>query len=167
MINSNISFIRSTLAYVFIIGGVLLWSGQNKEKSLYDRHLITLHSISLKSSDLKAAKALYVDLLEFHLESASDEQLEMRLPDNRFLSLTKANTPLQSPAHFSIRVRNGISKLRDELSSRIDTLGKSTTLSPSATISGVYSSAKGKEFVIQDSDKNTLTFFQRSLLTRK
>jgi len=167
MINSNISFIRSTLAYVFIIGGVLLWSGQNKEKSLYDRHLITLHSISLKSSDLKAAKALYVDLLEFHLESESDKQLEMRLPDNRFLSLTKADSALQSHANFSIRVRNGISKLRDELSRRIDALEKSNSPYLSITISNVYSSEKGKEFVVQDSDKNTLTFFQRSLLTRK
>jgi catechol-2,3-dioxygenase len=157
---------KTLVLYPVIIIGVLLFSGINKERTFYNKHLITLYGTTIPSNTPEKSKAFYSKLLELPLISESEDLHEYLLPDNRVLSLRTTSEEISpSPKEvLTIRVRNGLSQLQAQFKKRIENSGE---LYQQVEISEITKSKRGKEFYLKDPSHNKVLFFQRGLFSKR
>lgn len=182
MQKSNSSFIITILIYTIVIGGVLLWSGQDREKNLYDRHLIILQGASFYTTRPIVSRNFYEKIvgLEFkgkheRSDNSTDNstvanELEFSLPDQRSLNLIplKEGT-LNQVGTILIRVGNNVAGLHDKFEKQLNSFKNrhKDYQFQNAKITPMRKSLRGKEFDLIDPDGNTLTFYQRYFFSRE
>jgi hypothetical protein len=162
---------KSLFTYTAVILMVLYFSGFNKELTFYNRHLVTLYGTSVHTGSLSASKTFYLNLLELPLLEETIDRLSFRLPDNRILSIVHDPTmnPTQAPREvLTIRVRNGLPRLRESIKNKISNKfsDPDNPLHASVSISDMISTKRGREFHLTDPSNNQITFFQRSIFSR-
>ena len=65
MKDSNHSFLKVVLAYCLVIGLVLLWSGNNREKTVFDKYLISFKGLNLSCNHIDSSSQFFKEVLEF------------------------------------------------------------------------------------------------------
>ncbi|HMO16930.1 MAG TPA: hypothetical protein PKA63_01005 [Oligoflexia bacterium] len=169
MQKSNTAFIITILMYTIVIVGVFLWSGQNKEKNLYDKYLISLQGASFSTTNMNMSKNFYQKVLEFDLRHEGDNEMAFTLPDKRVLNIlnSKAHS-LDTKGIILIRVRNGLYNLHEAFMKHLKEYeNRQYHFSFSnADVSSIRNTKRGKEFDVLDPDGNIITFYQRPMFSR-
>lgn len=173
----------TTLIYLTVSLGVLLWSGTARPVSLFDRYLVTLDRIALPTSDRALAESFYRESLDFrqtggHIQSIrnplmnhGDFSEDFLLPDGKLLGFSP-DAPV-----LVFRVRNGFYKLHKALVKNISafTANTSTLMEtqkalpeqripeqriPEIRISEISPGAYGPQFLVHDPSGNILLFYR-------
>lgn len=155
----NSYFIKIIATYSVVILIVLLWSGSNREKSIYDKYLISLGGIEISSNDLGEIRKILIEDLEFDLHSESESALSVILPDKRFLNITLNNAKFSttnSKPKIHVRVKNGLSKLHKKLSQRLE----------KNNISEISQNNNKSEFTVAKLEQVDIVFYQKDFFAR-
>lgn len=117
----NTSFLKIVLIYVTIIVGILLWSGNDKEKSLYDKYLITFKGVEFEVNDLDLTKSFIADILEMDIED-KDQSIRVNFPERKYVIFNKASLkeiPVSSKPLLKVHVKNGLTGLHNKLTEKL------------------------------------------------
>lgn len=155
MKDHNSTFLKIVLAYCLIIGTVLLWSGHDREKTVFDKYLISLKGLTLNCKNIELSKLFFKEVLEFQ-EVEKQDKLFI-LPDNSSLGLLDDKTSDKSNVEIRLRVRNGIYKLHERLVGRISQFNLSHG---AGNISDYEKSDTAILFSIVDPSDIKITFYQ-------
>lgn len=161
-------FLLTVISYVAVIVGVIVWSGQTVEKTLYDKYIIYWEGAILPVSSIAQARAFYRDVLNFtevDTPESGTAAAFLITPKKRLLLQATPQPPADGTV-LIVRVRNGFGKLHDELVKR--THSEIEVLNPAQAIdaihpgqvSQVYQGPWGKQFVIRDTDHNRIVFYE-------
>lgn len=160
----NTSFLKIVLLYVTIMIGVLLWSGSDKEKSVYDRHRVSLKGAEVEVSDLQLTKKIFSELLEFEVKDESSDSKLIIIPDKKTIRISKNSDPHVTKVTFRIQVKNGIPAFRDHLIKRLSTLDfKNQNIS----ISDITQDTKHNYFVFDSPSELRIIFYQRRFFSKQ
>ncbi len=155
----NSYFIKIVATYSVIILIVLLWSGSNREKSIYDKYLISLDGIEVAANDLGEIKSFLTEELEFDLYSETETSLSVKLPDKRFIKVLLSDTevrPSTPKLRIHVRVKNGLVKLHKKLNQR---LGETF-------VSEIRHNNKKSEFTVIKQVQFDIVFFQKDFFAQ-
>lgn len=169
----NTSFLKLVVIYVTIVIVVLLWSGTDQQKTLYDRYLIRFQGIELESKDLEGIKHFLIDYLEFELKSESTKNLQISLPDKKLINIKKHkavdlpdnNNQLTTNPSITliIKVKNGIYPLFHKLQEKL----KQTNYQNSGiNLDEIKNIQDNNEFTIKGPEGLTLVFSQRTFFSK-
>ncbi len=157
MKENNNSFLIVILAYCMVIGLVLLWSGRNKEKTVFDKYLISFKGISLTCNELEESSQFFKEVLEFHENEQHPKQFD--LPDKSTITLLKGDTQPDHKINIRLKVRNGIYNLHLKLATRIaefSNLHKNKT----SEITEIEKTSNYRYFSILDPSGHRISFYQ-------
>ncbi len=156
-----------------IIIGVMCWSGTVREKTLYDRFLVSLEGSTLPVSDIKESMNFYTQIL--NLSPLSTNTSGVTLPDGRAIYFKEKQKPqiqqfvdqfLDRDNIIALRVKNSLEKLHSEIVTRSKHPAQSltpetfvTAISPKHT-SSIQEHSWGKSFSVSDPDGNKIIFLK-------
>jgi len=167
------------LSYTGIILSVLYWSGLESEKRLYDKYLIrsegplffiknSLEKGEIEDNAIAKTKAFYSQLMDFELiekdlSETGNKLLGISLPDgNKIYFETKRKTDKgeyePAPSSQVFKVRNGFNNLHANLLQREKQFIRNN--SSSSSISKIYNTDWGREFIVSDPNDNKLFFYE-------
>lgn len=161
MKDNSSSFLKIVLAYCLIIGTVLLWSGHDREKTVFDNYLISFKGLTLACDNIALSRLFLNEVLEFHSHKSQDDLFI--LPDQSSLRLIESKDPKQSNLEIHLRVRNGIYKLYDRLQFRVNKFHSTHNL---GTISDSIKSDNTISFFILDPSGIKITFYQDRVFSK-
>ena len=115
MKDTNHSFLKVVLAYCLVIGLVLLWSGNKREKTVFDQYLISFRGLIIACNHIEQSSLFFKEVLEFKVQDSN----HFILPDRSSITLTDAKDIPKPNIGIRLRVRNGIYKLHERLTKRV------------------------------------------------
>jgi len=138
-----------------VIGLVLLWSGNKREKTVFDKYLVSFRGLSISCNNLDLSTLFFKEVLEFKEESSYPHLFI--LPDRSSVQLQEGKDLAPTSIDIRLRVRNGIYKLHEKLSKRVSTFSKDHG---TAGISNYEKSDSDIHFTITDPSGLKFTFYQ-------
>lgn len=160
----NTSFLKIMLVYVTVMLGVLLWSGTDKEKSVYDKYKVSLKGIEIEASNLNLVKNLFIDFLQFRIKEEPGNNISIILPDNKTVKVIEIDgNSAKTNCALKIQLKNGLKAFRDYLENR---LNQEKFNGLNIKISEIESNDKQKFFYIDNSAQIKIVFFQRRFFTK-
>lgn len=159
MKDNNHSFLKVVLAYCLVIGLVLLWSGNKKEKTVFDQYLISYRGLTISCNHIELSSLFFKEVLEFKAQDSN----HFVLPDRSSLTLTDAKDVPNPNFSVRLRVRNGIYKLHERLTKRVTAFSQQHG---GGEITQYQTSDTNIHFSIVDPSGIRMTFFQDRVFSK-
>lgn len=162
MKDQSTSFLKVMLAYCLVIGLVLIWSGHDKEKTIFNKYLTSFKGITIGCTNPDLSSQFFKEVLELSPNKTKNDQFI--LPDNTQITLTNSKNPSSDEITIRLRVRNGIYHLYDRLEKRIVKFQETHN---SSKISEIRKTKNNILFNIQDPSGTNIIFYQERIFGSK
>ena len=162
---SSNNFLKVAAVYAITILSVIFISGKITSKTIYDKFIVNFDGIYVNTNNKNDFIKFYTEVLNFKplFNNNSEEIYGFEISDNNKILINSKKKPNSNfhKINITIKVRNGFSKLHNELKSRISKykfVNKNNN--SEKLISQITKVDWGEKFTISDPEGNRYNFIK-------